>query len=79
MNKSVVQLQSKEGGLGVLVPHLLTSGMNQADVKIITADGFRFMAHSVSFVEFNFLRKIIGNFFSPSTALDGRKASYNNF
>ena len=53
----MVLLRSEEGGLGVLVPHLLTSGMNQADVKIITADGFRFMAHSVSFVEFYFFEK----------------------
>ena len=63
MNKSVVQLQSKEGGLGVLVPHLLTSGMNQADVKIITADGFKFMAHSVSFVEFYVSEKNYRKFF----------------
>ena len=54
MNKGVVQLQSKEGGLGFLVPHLLTSDMNQADVKISTADGFTFMAHSVSIGVFFF-------------------------
>ena len=73
----MVLLRSEEGGLGVLVPHLLTSGMNQADVKIITADGFRFMAHSVSFVEFYFLRKIMSKVFSTSTACV--KASHNNF